>query len=72
MLDETLAELCGVSTNQAVSRNRDRFPDDFLIEARSDDWKYLRSQFVTLGKSVATLDADTRRQFDVVYEQFSA
>ena len=51
MLDETLAELYGVSTkafNQAVRRNRDRFPDDFLIEVSSDEWKCLRSQFVTL------------------------
>jgi hypothetical protein len=134
MLDETLADLYGVSTkafNQAVRRNRDRFPDDFLIEVSSDEWKSLRSQFVTLDvgrgryrkyaplgftehgaimaatilnspravqmsvyvvrafvrtrellashadlarelgalrKSVATLDSDTRRQFDVVYE----
>jgi len=134
MLDQTLAELYGVSTkvfNQAVRRNRDRFPDDFLVEVSADEWKSLRSQFVTLDvgrgryrkyvplgftehgammaatilnspravqmsvyvvrafirtrellashsdlarelvalrKSVATLDADTRRQFDVVYE----
>lgn len=134
MLDETLAELYGVSTkafNQAVRRNRDRFPNDFLIEVSADEWKSLRSQFVTLDvgrgryrkyaplaftehgaimaatilnspravqmsvyvvrafvrarelfashadlarelsalrKSVATLDAGTRRQFDVVYE----
>jgi hypothetical protein len=35
MLDETLAELYGVPTkvfNQAVRRNRDRFPPDFLLE----------------------------------------
>ena len=134
MLDETLAELYGVSTkafNQAVRRNRDRFPDDFLIEVSANEWKSLRSQFVTLDvgrgryrkyaplgftehgaimaatilnspravqmsvyvvrafvragelfashaglahelsalrKLVANLDADTRRQFDVVYE----
>src|SRR3954463_7321892 len=51
MLDETLAELYGVSTkafNQAVRRNRERFPDDFLIEVSPDEWKSLRSQFVTL------------------------
>lgn len=134
MLDETLAELYGVSTkafNQAVRRNRERFPPDFLLEISAEEWKSLRSQFVTLNlgrgehrkylplaftehgaimaatilnspravqmsvyvvrafvkarellnshadlarelsalkKSVATLDADTRRQFDVVYE----
>jgi len=134
MLDETLAELYGVTTkafNQAVRRNRERFPPDFLLELGTEEWEILRSQIVTLRsghgrhrkylplaftehgaimaatilnspravqmsvyvvrafvkarellnshadlarelgtlrKSVATLDADTRRQFDVVYE----
>ena len=134
MLDESLAELYGVPTkvfNQAVRRNRDRFPSDFLIEVDAREWEILRSQFVTLRfehgrhrkylplaftehgaimaatilnssravqmsvyvvrafvkarellsshtdlarelaalrKSVATLDTDTRRQCDVVYE----
>ena len=51
MLDETLAELYGVPTkvfNQAVRRNRDRFPPDFLVEVSADEWKSLRSQIVTL------------------------
>jgi hypothetical protein len=134
MLDETLAELYGVSTkafNQAVRRNRERFPTDFLFELTEEEWRFLRSQFVTLDvgrgryrkyaplaftehgaimaatilnspraiqmsvyivrafvrfrkslsthtalaqelealkRSIATLDADTRRQFDQVYE----
>jgi hypothetical protein len=134
MLDETLAELYGVPTkafNQAVRRNRDRFPPDFLVEIDAREWEILRSQIVTLRighgrhrkylplaftehgaimaatilnspraiqmsvyvvrafvrfrasistskeiakeldalrRSVATLDADTRRQFDQVYE----
>jgi hypothetical protein len=82
MLDETLAQLYGVQTkvfNQAVRRNRERFPPDFLLEIDTNEWEILRSQFVTLRfghgrhrkylrKSVATLDAGTRRQFDVVYE----
>jgi hypothetical protein len=134
MLDETLAELYGVTTkvfNQAVRRNRGRFPPDFLLELDDEEWKSLRSQIVTLDvgrgryrkyaplaftehgatmaatilhsaravqmsvyvvrafvrfrkslasqndlareldalkRSIATLDADTRRQFDQVYE----
>ena len=134
MLDETLAELYGVSTkafNQAVRRNRDRFPSDFLLEVDANEWEILRSQIVTLRighgrhrkylplaftehgaimaatilnspraiqmsvyvvrafvrfrmslltskdlareldalkRSLATLDADTRRQFDQVHE----
>jgi hypothetical protein len=49
--DETLAELYGVSTksfNQAVRRNRERFPADFLLEADAEEWEILRSQIVTL------------------------
>ena len=37
MLDYKLAELYGVTTialNQAVSRNQDRFPDDFAFRLR--------------------------------------
>jgi len=51
LLDETLAELYGVSTkafNQAVRRNRARFPSDFLIEIDAKEWEILRSQIVTL------------------------
>ena len=134
LLDADLAALYGVSTkvlNQAVRRNTNRFPADFLISLSNQEVASLRSQFVTLKtgrgahrkyptlaftehgaimaatilnsdravemsvyvvrafvrarellasntelareltalkKSVATLDADTRRQFDLVYE----
>ena len=50
MLDRDLAELYGVPTkvlNQAVRRNIERFPDDFMFilsEAELINW---RSQFVT-------------------------
>jgi hypothetical protein len=50
LLDETLAELYGVSTrifNQAVRRNRERFPPDFLLELDAEEWEILRSQIVT-------------------------
>jgi hypothetical protein len=134
LLDETLASLYGVSTkalNQALRRNRQRFPTDFSFTLEREEWASLRSQFVILDvrwgkyrkytptvftehgaimaatilnspraiqmsvyvvrafvrfrkslathaelarelellkRSVATLDADTRRQFDQVYE----
>jgi len=134
LLDAALANLYGVTTktlNQAVRRNRERFPPDFLFELGAEEWETLRSQFVILEKgrgqhrkylplaftehgaimaatilnspraiqmsvyvvrafvrfrkslatqtelarelellkrSVATLDADTRRQVDQVYE----
>jgi hypothetical protein len=134
LLDADLAALYGVSTkvfNQAVRRNQDRFPEDFLISLSNHDVASLRSQIVTLKtgrgvhrkypmlaftehgaimaatilnsaravemsvyvvrafvrtrallashselarelaslkRSVASLDADTRHQFDQVYE----
>ncbi len=49
MLDSDLAELYGVETrtlNQAVKRNLDRFPEDFIFELTVEEGKNLRSQFV--------------------------
>ena len=57
MLDSDLAEVYQVETKvlkQAVRRNRDRFPDDFLFELTIDetrDVESLRSQIVTLDNS---------------------
>jgi hypothetical protein len=50
MLDKDLAELYGVETKvfkQAVKRNINRFPEDFMFELTGDEFKNLRSQFVT-------------------------
>jgi len=50
MLDSDLAELYGVSTkvfNQAVKRNRDRFPPDFMFQATLAEANSLTSQIVT-------------------------
>jgi hypothetical protein len=48
MLDSDLAKLYEVSTkafNQAVKRNRNRFPEDFMFRLASEELN--RSQFVT-------------------------
>src|SRR3989337_4110502 len=53
MLDADLAELYGVLTkvlNQAVKRNRERFPDDFMFQLSVIEANGLRSQFVTSKK----------------------
>jgi hypothetical protein len=53
MLDFDLAELYEVETkvlNQAVKRNKDRFPQDFMFRLSKEEWGFLRSQFVTLEK----------------------
>jgi ORF6N domain len=54
MFDADLANLYHVPTkvlNQAVKRNLDRFPEDFMFEITSEEAKALRSQVVTLDKS---------------------
>ena len=51
MLDADLARLYGVDTkvlNQAVRRNKARFPDDFMFQLTEGEAGSLRSQFVTL------------------------
>ena len=53
MLDSDLAELYQVETkvfNQAVRRNTDRFPEDFMFQLTEEEASALRSQFVTLEK----------------------
>jgi hypothetical protein len=50
MLDADLAELYGVSTKallQAVRRNAERFPEDFVFVLSDHELSILRSQFVT-------------------------
>lgn len=49
MLDRDLANLYRVKTtvfNQAVRRNIERFPDDFMFQLTSEEHKNLMSQFV--------------------------
>lgn len=53
MLDRDLAELYGVQTkvlNQAVKRNSDRFPEDFMFTLTEQEADSLRSQIVTLKR----------------------
>ncbi len=50
MLDRDLAELYGVETkrlNEAVKRNINRFPDDFMFVLTKEEWLRLRSQIAT-------------------------
>jgi len=50
ILDFNLAELYQVPTKalkQAVKRNIQRFPDDFMFELTMEEWQNLRSQIVT-------------------------
>lgn len=53
MLDTDLAVLYGVETkvlNQAVKRNIERFPEDFMFQLSEDEFISLRSQIVTSNR----------------------
>ncbi len=56
MLDRDLALLYGVETKvlkQAVKRNVQRFPDDFMFEITNKEFENLRSQIVTSNFNVS-------------------
>lgn len=49
MLDFHIAEIYNIETrslNQAVSRNKERFPEDFMFQITEQEWAYLKSQIV--------------------------
>ncbi|MGE0793072.1 MAG: ORF6N domain-containing protein [Candidatus Woesearchaeota archaeon] len=53
MLDSDLAELYEIpvkALNQAVKRNIERFPEEFMFQIEEKDIKFLRSQIVTTNK----------------------
>lgn len=63
MLDSDLAELYGVPTkvlNQAVKRNADRFPADFMFQLTEEESVALRFQ---IGTSKGETPVDNRSQF---------
>ena len=72
MLDRDLARLYGVETrvlNQAVQRNIERFPEDFMFKLTKEDVEFLKSQNVILetetnmsSQSVTTSDEFLRSQ----------
>ncbi len=50
MIDTDLSDLYGVPTkvlNQAVKRNINRFPTDFMFQLTKEETQHLRSQIVT-------------------------
>lgn len=54
MLDFDLAEMYEVETrvlNQAVKRNIERFPDDFMFQLTAEEWQKMSSQFVMTSRS---------------------
>jgi hypothetical protein len=69
LLDFDLAALYGVpakALNQAVKRNRERFPDDFMFQLNQEETRLLRSQSVTLiGQPPESRQVTTNRSQSV-------
>lgn len=64
IIDSDLGRLYGVETrtlNQAVKRNIDRFPEDFMFQLTKDETENLISQFATSssGSQFMPLDINT-------------
>ncbi|WP_407281716.1 ORF6N domain-containing protein [Methanolobus sp. WCC1] len=61
MLDEDLASLYHVETrvlNQAVKRNKERFPEQFCFQLTAEEYELLRSQIVILEGDAALTSQD--------------
>jgi hypothetical protein len=62
LLDADLADLYGVATkvlNQAVKRNLDRFPADFMFQLTPEEWERMRSNTVTSSAGSAPMRSQT-------------
>jgi ORF6N domain len=69
LLDVDLAALYGVATkvlNQAVRRNRGRFPDDFMFQLTPEEGLNLRSQIVTSSSQGAEDQAAGKNSSQIV------
>ncbi|MEO8821121.1 MAG: ORF6N domain-containing protein [Ginsengibacter sp.] len=72
MLDFDLAALYEVETrvfNQAVKRNIESFPEDFMFRLTKKEWSHLRSQFVILDEQGDDNQQNPSSQF-VMMENF--
>ncbi len=72
MLDADLARVYGVPTkvlNQAVKRNLNRFPSDFMFQLTPEEVAHLRSQFVTSSSEANRLQIASGSE-DAVRSQF--
>ena len=66
MVDFDLGMLYGVKTkvlNQAVKRNANRFPSDFMFQLTQEEWNILRSQIVTTKQTENKAVTLLRSQF---------
>ena len=69
MLDFDLAKMYGVETkalNQAVKRNIERFPEDFMFQLTKGEWEILRSQIATANLTENQTDDALRSQIATI------
>jgi hypothetical protein len=76
MLDSDLAELYAVETkalNQAVKRNRERFPADFMFQLSTEEARLIvRSQFVTSAGQNSAMPKEIRKDMGSQFVTTSA
>ena len=73
MLDFDLAALYGVATkvlNQAVKRNRERFPHDFMFQLTASEASRLRSQLATPNEQIVEDERFVRNRSQFVTSSF--
>jgi len=77
MLDEDLANIYGVETrvlNQAVQRNTERFPEEFMFQLTLEEYTNLKSQFVTssLISQIVISNRGGRRKMPFAFTEHGA
>ena len=75
MLDSDLEELYDVPTkvfNQAVKRNKSRFPSDFMFQLTSEEFDILRSQIVTLKTEILATHKDLANKLEMLESKYDA
>lgn len=72
MLDSDLAMLYQVETkriNEAVRRNKARFPEEFCFRLTSDEYEFLRSQIATSSDDLRKFASGGRRYLPYAYTE---
>ena len=70
LLDSDLADLYGIETkrlNEAVKRNLERFPSDFMFQLTKEEAVFLKSQFAT-----SNFGSGGRRTLPYVFTEYGA
>ena len=74
ILDFDLADLYEVPTkalNQAVKRNIERFPPDFMFQLDLNEWQHLRSQIATSSSNWSQFVTSSKKHRGDAYAPFA-